>query len=191
MRNVLFIVSGPSGAGKGTLVKALMQGRRDLWLSVSLTTRAPRRGEKHGEAYYFVTKEEFEQRIARGEFLEYNNHFENYYGTLLSDVMRELQTRSVILEIEPMGGFQAAEKIRAMGKYPVVLIMITPPSLHALEERINHRGKESAEQMRERRERVAFELAQADRYDYSVLNDDLDTAIGELRAIIDKEINKE
>ena len=191
MRNVLFIISGPSGAGKGTLVKGLMEKRPDLFLSVSVTTRSPRPGEKEGEAYYFVTKEEFERRIADGEFLEYNNHFENYYGTRLADVKRELKKHSVILEIEPCGGFKAAERVKRAGEYAVVLIMITPPSLLALEERIRHRGEETEEQMRERRERVAFELAQAEKYDYTILNDDLETATAELIAIVDKETNKD
>ena len=107
MRNVLMVVSGPSGVGKGTLVKRLCAERNDVALSVSCTTRAPRDGEVHGREYYFISKDEFLRRIEDGDFLEYDEHFGNFYGTPISFVYEQLKTRSVVLEIDVVGGKNA------------------------------------------------------------------------------------
>ena len=107
MRNVLMVVSGPSGVGKGTLVKTMIKRREDVVESVSCTTRAPREGEVNGREYFFLSKEEFARRIEEGDFLEYDEHFGNYYGTPKSFVKETLKTKSVIMEIDVVGGFLA------------------------------------------------------------------------------------
>lgn len=127
MRNILMAISGPSGVGKGTLVKELISARTDVAVSVSCTTRAPREGEKDGKDYFFLTREEFLRRAAEGEFLEYDEHFGNYYGTPKSFVRETLREKSVILEIDVVGALNA-KKV-----FPdCVLIMIVPPSAEEL-----------------------------------------------------------
>lgn len=138
MRNVVFAISGPSGVGKGTLVKLLLKGDDSLVSSVSCTTRAPRKGEKNGKEYFFLSREEFISRIQENDFLEYDEHFGNYYGTPRSFVERQLKNKSVILEIDVVGALNAK---RLMPQ--TVLIMIVPPDLKALQQRLAGRGSES------------------------------------------------
>ena len=181
MRNVLMVVSGPSGVGKGTLVKRLVKERADVTECITCTTRAPRAGEVHGREYFFLTKEEFLKRVAENGFLEYDEHFGNYYGTPKAFVEETLKEKSVVLEIDVVGGLNA-KKI-----YPdCVLVMIVPPSKEALAERLRGRGTETAEQIAGRLERLDYELSQSDKYDYVLVNDDLEEAYKNLCDLLDK-----
>ena len=176
--NKLIVISGPSGVGKGTIVNELLK-KGDYALSVSCTTRAPRVGEKEGISYFFISKQKFLSMIEDGGFLEYDNHFENYYGTPKEFVEKQLQTKNVILEIEVNGAFKVKES------YPeAILIMIAPPGMEELKSRLVGRGTESAEDIEERLARLDYELSQGDKYDYTVVNDDLERAIGEIEQII-------
>ena len=184
----LFVISGPSGVGKGTLVKMLMEEDEALSLSISCTTRAPRDGEEEGVAYFFITKEEFLKRIDEGDFLEWDEHFGNYYGTPKSFVMQQLKTQSVILEIEVKGALQVKEALK--GECDPVLIMVAPPDEEALFKRLAHRASESKEQLALRIERAKYELSFSSVYDYTVINDDLGEAKKTLQQIIETEKSK-
>ena len=182
MKHVLLAVSGPSGVGKGTMVKTLIARRADVVESVSCTTRAPREGEVHGKHYFFLSKEEFERRIAEDDFLEYDEHFGNYYGTPKSFVRETLKTKSVIMEIDVVGALNAKKAFPEC-----VLVMVTPPSVEELKRRLSGRGSESEEQILNRLARMEYELSHKDEYDYIIVNDDLEAAISELSKIIDGE----
>ena len=177
----LVVVSGPSGVGKGTIVKTLVSRRNDVVESVSCTTRAPRKGEVHGREYYFLTKEEFLQRIKENDFLEYDEHFGNYYGTPKSFVRETLKEKSVILEIDVVGGLNAKKEFSEC-----VLVMIVPPSLEELKRRLLARNSETEAEIENRLSRLEYELSQQDKYDFIIVNDDLETAIQDLENIIDK-----
>ena len=181
-KHILMAVSGPSGVGKGTIVKTILQRRDDVVESVSCTTRAPREGEIHGKHYFFLSHEEFQRRIAEDDFLEYDEHFGNYYGTPKSFVEETLKTKSVIMEIDVVGSLNA-KKV-----FPdCVLVMIVPPSLEELKKRLIGRGTEGEEQIEGRLARLEYEIAQKDKYDYIIVNDDLETAIAEVSKIFDGE----
>lgn len=186
MRNILLVLSGPSGVGKGTLVRLLTQEDADLVTSVSCTTRAPRAGEENGRDYFFITEREFRSRIEENDFLEFDEHFGNFYGTPRSFVERQLRTKSVILEIDVVGALNAK---RLMPK-EAVLVMIAPPSLEELEKRLAGRGSEGEAAQKERLQRVRYELDQANEYDYVVVNDDLQRAKREIQDIIRREKEK-
>ena len=177
----LVVVSGPSGVGKGTIVKTLVSRRNDVVESVSCTTRAPRKGEIHGREYYFLTKEEFLKRIKENDFLEYDQHFGNYYGTPKSFVRETLKEKSVILEIDVVGGLNAKKEFSEC-----VLVMIVPPSLEELKRRLIARNSETEAEIEKRLSRLEYELSQQDKYDFIIVNDDLETAIQDLENIIDK-----
>ena len=182
MKHVLMAVSGPSGAGKGTIVKTLLQRREDVVESVSCTTREPREGEVHGKHYFFLSKEEFFRRIEENDFLEYDEHFGNYYGTPKSFVEETLKTKSVIMEIDVVGALNAKKF------FPdCVLVMILPPSIDELKKRLVGRGSETAEEIENRLSRIQYEVSQRDKYDYIIVNDDLETAIAEVSRIFDGE----
>ncbi len=185
MRNVVLAISGPSGVGKGTLVNLLMEEDENLITSISCTTRAPREGEENGKHYFFLTKEEFARRIDEQDFLEYDEHFGNFYGTPRSFVEEQLKEKSVILEIDVVGALNAKKLMPQ-----TVLIMIAPPSIEALEARLFGRGSENPEQVKERLERVRYELEKQDEYDYVVVNDDLQCAKKRLQEIIAAERNQ-
>jgi len=185
MKNVLMVVSGPSGVGKGTLVKRLCKERTDVIESVSCTTREPREGEVDGREYFFIKKEEFKARIAADAFIEYDDHFENFYGTPKAFVEKQLEDKSVVLEIDVNGGLKVRQS-----RPDCVLVMIVPPSKEALRERLQGRKSETQEQIEDRLARLDFELAQKDKYDYVIVNDDLETAYKELNAVLDQEIKK-
>ena len=181
-KHILMAVSGPSGVGKGTIVKTLLSRRDDVVESVSCTTREPREGEIHGKHYFFLSHEEFKRRIEENDFLEYDEHFGNYYGTPKSFVEETLKTKSVIMEIDVVGSLNA-KKV-----FPdCVLVMIVPPSLEELKKRLIGRGTEGEEQIEGRLARLEYEIAQKDKYDYIIVNDDLETAIAEVSKIIDGE----
>ncbi len=178
----LFVISGPAGAGKGTLVARIRDRRPNLDLSVSATTRKPREGEVDGVAYYFLSEEEFTRRVEAGEFLEWDGHFDKRYGTLRSEVDSRLEAgHSVILEIDVNG----ALNVKRMNP-DAVLVFIAPPSLEVLEERLRGRGTETEEQIALRLARVEMEMAAAEQYDEVVVNDDLETAVNQLDALMDR-----
>ena len=175
----LFIISGASGVGKSTVLSRVMAARDDLRFSVSATTRAPRPGEVDGTDYYFVSKTKFEDMIARNEFVEYDAHMDNYYGTPEEQLNEKLQTGSVILDIEPNGAF-AVRKRRA----DATLIFIAPPSMEELLRRLVGRGDTSDEQVKVRQERAQWEMDQSVHYDYVVVNDQVETCVAEILKII-------
>ena len=150
--------------------------------SVSCTTREPREGEVHGKHYFFLSKEEFFRRIEENDFLEYDEHFGNYYGTPKSFVEETLKTKSVIMEIDVVGALNAKKF------FPdCVLVMILPPSIDELKKRLVGRGSETAEEIENRLSRIQYEVSQRDKYDYIIVNDDLETAIAEVSRIFDGE----
>ena len=180
-RGNLFVISGPSGAGKGTLVSRVMTAVDDAWLSVSATTRAPREGEVDGIQYYFKTVPEFEAMIEAGAFLEWARFSGNYYGTPRESVVRHMAQHSqVILEIE----LQGARQVKA-ALPEAHLIFIEPPSLEVLEARLRGRGTESEDAILRRLETARVEMAAKMEYDMRLVNDDLDAAAAELVAYIE------
>jgi guanylate kinase len=182
-RGKIIILSGPSGVGKGTIVKELLRRFEHLTLSVSATTRAPREGEVVGREYYFITKEDFESRIARGDMLEHARYVDNYYGTPAAPVREQLDRGlGVILEIEVQGAKQVMSRVD-----DVVSIFILPPDRQALIDRLHGRGTEAEEVIQKRVAMALQELDTADRYRYRVVNDDLETAINEVIAILKAE----
>ena len=180
----LFIISGPSGAGKGTIVSKLLEQRPDRTrISVSATTRAPRKGEQEGVNYYFLSKEVFLDRVEQGRFLEYALVHENYYGTPSDPVMEMLeQGYDVILEIDVQGGMQVRKNFE-----DAVLLFILPPSIKELRERLVGRGTESEEQIAIRMKNAREEIECAAQYDYAVVNGELQHAVDEVASIMDAE----
>ena len=167
-RGTLFVISGPAGSGKGTVVKELISAHGEIALSVSATTRQPRPGEVHGVHYFYISREEFEKRIADGDILEYTTYRDNLYGTPLKEVKRALNKgKDIILEIEVDGAMQVKRRIRG-----AVAIMLTPPDYETLERRLRGRGTEKEEDILWRLERAKAEIKLVDRYDYSVINED-------------------
>lgn len=184
MRNILLVLSGPSGVGKGTLKEKLMR-EGDFEFSVSCTTRSPRETEKDGQDYYFIPRAEFLRRVAAGEFLEYDEHFGNLYGTLRSAVEERLKERSVLLDVDVVGALNVKKR------YPeAVLVILMPPTLEALEARLIGRDSETESDRKNRLARASFELAQKDKFDYAVVNDDLARAAAELSDIVNYEKNR-
>ena len=175
----LFIISGASGVGKGTVLKAVMEKRDDLLFSVSATTRPPRPGEVDGKDYYFITKEAFEEMIARGEFLEYDAHAANYYGTPRAQAEEKMTNGHVLLDIEPAG----AKQVRA-AMPEATLIFIMPPSMEELERRLRGRGDTPEDQIKIRLERAIWEMEQKTWYDHVVVNDDAERCAEEILKII-------
>ncbi len=175
----LFVISGASGVGKSTVLAKVMEARKDLRFSVSATTRAMRPGEVHGVSYYFVSKETFLDMIERGEFLEYDAHMDNYYGTPRRQLEEKLESGSVILDIEPNGAFQVRKSWKE-----AVLIFIAPPSAQELERRLRSRGDTPPEQIALRLARSQWELEQSKAYDYVVVNDRVEACAEEILKII-------
>jgi guanylate kinase len=176
----VFVITGPSGVGKGTLIKQLLERVPRLALSVSATTRAPREGEEDGVDYHFLTEAQFQQRIAAKDFLEYASYSDNHYGTLNSELDRCLaKGRSVVLEIEVQG----AQQVRA-ARPDSVQIFIAPPDASVLRERLRGRGTDSAEAIDRRLKTAEQELAAQDDFDHRIVNDDLAKATDELESIV-------
>ncbi len=175
----LFVISGPSGTGKGTICRRIV-GRGDIALSISATTREPRNCEKDGESYYFITREEFEERISNGGFLEYAEVYGNYYGTPRQKVIDLLNAGTdVILEIDIQGAMQVKEN------YPDgIFIFILPPSLKELRERLTGRHTDSKDVIELRLGKTMEEIRQIGKYDYYILNRNLDEAVNDAEAII-------
>lgn len=167
-KGLLFIISGPAGSGKGTVVNALLTKHPELKLSISATTRAPRPGEVNGVHYYYITKEEFENRIENGKMLEYTTYSGNYYGTPLKEVNEAMDSGyDVILEIEVDGAMQIKKKMEKS-----VTIMLTPPSAEVLEQRLRGRGTETEDVIKWRLQRAKEEIKLMPEYDYAVINED-------------------
>ncbi|MCG0274677.1 MAG: guanylate kinase [Thermosediminibacteraceae bacterium] len=179
-RGLLIVLSGPSGAGKGTLCNLLLQRRPELVLSVSVTTRPPRPGEVHGVNYYFTDVENFERMIEKGEFLEWAKVYNNYYGTPKKFVEEQLQQgKDIILEIDIQGARQVKENCP-----DAVFIFILPPDIEELKNRIKKRGSETKESFDLRIKSAEEELKAVSDYDYAVVNDDLEEAVKKLESII-------
>ena len=182
-RGILTVVSGFSGAGKGTLMKRLLEKYDTYSLSISATTRAPREGEEHGREYFFHSKEEFEELISQDALIEYAQYVENYYGTPKAYVEKQLAAgRDVILEIEIQGAMKIKEKIPE-----AVLIFVTPPSVDELRRRLEGRGTETQKVIESRLSRAAEEAEGMEDYDYLLVNDDLEECVNELHRIISSE----
>ncbi len=178
-KGMLIVVSAPSGCGKGTILAEILKDP-GYYYSVSATTRAPREGEVDGKHYRFLTKEQFEALIADDAMLEYAEYCQNYYGTILAPITENLeQGKNVILEIEVKGALQVMKK-----RPDAVSIFIEPPSIEALRERLIGRGTEELEVIEERVAKAAEEIAAADQYQYRIVNDVLDDAISDFRAIV-------
>ncbi len=187
-RGLLIIISGPAGSGKGTVIAELMKRSDEFVYSVSATTREPRPGEIDGKSYYFVSREQFEEKIAKGEMLEHAEYVGNLYGTPRDAVERSLDAgRHVILEIETQGALKVKEKCR-----DAVSIMLLPPDGKTLRERLEGRGTESAEVVERRMQTARREVMKLGRYDYIVVNenDSAAKAADEIRKIIDVELMK-
>lgn len=181
MNKKLVVFSGCSGVGKGTVINEFMKrNSSDFILSVSCTTRKPRQGEVHGVNYFFLTHEEFEQNIKDSKFLEYANFAGNYYGTKRKYIEEKLnEGLNVILEIDTQGALQVKEKMPE-----AILIFIAPPSLEELEKRLRGRHTEDEETIQKRLAQVKTELERSQKYDYTVINDNIERAVEEIEKII-------
>lgn len=180
-KGILIVISGFSGAGKGTLVKALLQKYDTYGLSISMTTRQPRAGETDGREYFFVSKEKFEQVIAENGLVEYACYCDNYYGTPREYVEKQLATgKNVILEIEIQGALKIKERFPES-----LLIFITPPNGDELKRRLEGRGTEDAEVIAKRLARAEEESEGIEAYDYIVINDDLEECVEEVHRLVD------
>lgn len=179
-KGALLVVSGFSGAGKGTVMKKLLEKYDTYALSISMTTRAPRTGEENGREYFFVDTDTFEQKIKENKVIEYAKYCDNYYGTPREYVEEQLEKgKDVILEIE----IQGALKVKEM--FPdTVLLFIMPPSAEELQRRLVSRGTETADVIKKRMNRAVEEAQFMEKYDYIVINDDLDTCVEELHGIV-------
>ncbi len=182
-RGLLIVVSGPSGAGKGTVLAHTIANYPTLRYSVSVTTRKPRAGENEGVNYYFKTLEEFEELLSKGEFLEYQKVYDNYYGTPFSKVRQQLnEGYDVVLEIDVKGALEVKNK------YPdAVMIFISPAKRETIEERLRGRSTESEEQLKIRTASAIEEIKQAVFYDYIVVNEDALKGAQDIIAIIEAE----
>ncbi len=184
-RGRLYVISGPSGTGKGTICKEILKDIGNEF-SVSMTTREPREGELHGREYFFVSHEEFTENISKNNFLEYATVFDNYYGTPKDIVLKKLDKgRNVILDIDVQGGLQVRE---AMPE--AVLIFLLPPSLAELRRRLENRGTETPEKIEKRLSKAVDEIKFIGEYDYMVINNDLETAVDNVRSIMKAEASR-
>lgn len=177
----LIVLSGPSGAGKGTICNELLKQVDTLNLSISMTTRSPRESEVDGKDYYFVTKEQFEEYIAKGNFLEYAKvHGDNYYGTPKNKVEEILSSgRDIILEIDIQGALEVKEKMKEG-----IFIFIMPPSMRELKDRLVKRNTESKDKIIERFKNAYKEINEVTKYNYIVINDEVQNAVDKVKAII-------
>jgi guanylate kinase len=180
----VFVITGPSGVGKGTLIRGLMERVPELELSVSATTRGPRRGERDGVDYHFLSAAEFQRRVEAGEFVEHADYAGRRYGTLRSELEDRVRSGApVVLEIEVQGARQVRQAVP-----DAVQVFIAPPSLEALRERLAARGTDDPEEVQRRLEVAAAELGAADEFGHVVVNDRLDDALDQLTAIVRSEL---
>jgi guanylate kinase len=182
----VFVITGPSGVGKGTLIRGLRERVPELELTVSATTRPPRPGERDGVEYHFMTPEQFESHVRAGDFLEYADYSENRYGTLRDEVDRRLRSGApVVLEIELQGARQVRQAMP-----DAVAVFIAPPSQEALRSRLIGRGTDSPEQVQARLQTAERELRAADEFGHAVVNDRLEDATDELVRIVHQELHR-
>ncbi len=175
------VVSAPSGAGKTTIVKAILRRFPKIAFSVSATTRPRRDGEADGRDYYFLSRSEFERRIKNGELIEYEEIYSNYYGTLKNEVEKTLAAgRSIVFDVDVNGGLSIKKAFPG-----ALLIFVKPPSVEVLRNRLKQRGSESPEQIERRMKRVPMELEKGEQYDYIIVNDELERALSEVFEIIE------
>ncbi len=176
----LIVLTGPSGVGKGTLVRSLLARHNDLYLSTSATTRSPRRGEVDGKDYHFVTRPQFEEMINQGELLEWAEYADNYYGTPRLDLEEKINLGlKVLLEIEVVGARSIKETFA-----DALRIFILPPSIEELENRLKGRGKDSPEAITRRLEKAKEELAASGEFNHTIVNDDFKQALQQLETLI-------
>jgi guanylate kinase len=178
----LIVLTGPSGVGKGTLMRSLLERHPELYYSVSVTTRSPRPGEIDGKSYYFISRSKFEQLVAEGEFLEWAEFAGNYYGTPRGAVLNQINSgKLVVLEIE----LEGARQIRA--SFPSALsVFILPPSFEELEKRIRSRAQDSEEAIARRLIRAQEEIQAANEFDIEIVNDDFETALNDIEGVLFK-----
>ena len=183
-RGILIVISGPSGAGKGTICERLKEQNKNIWLSTSMTTREPRGNEKNGVEYFFVTEEEFKKKIEEDGFLEYAIvHNNKYYGTPKDKIADKLnEGKDVILEIDIQGALEIQEKIN-----DALFIFIMPPSMEILKDRLMKRNTESEDKVLERFKTAYKEINEVTKYNYVVINDRIDVATCKVEAIITAE----
>ena len=182
-RGLLFVISGPSGVGKGTICKKLMSKLNDLHISISVTTRSPRHNEEHGKSYFFINNKEFKNMINKDQLLEWAEVYGKYYGTPRKWVVEKLDGgHDVLLEIDVQGALNVKSKLKES-----ILVFIMPPSVDELKKRLISRGTDSENVINERLKYVKDEIKKADRYDYIVVNDYLDEALKRVIAIMTAE----
>lgn len=185
-QGILVVVSGFSGAGKGTLMKALLEKYHNYALSISATTRNPREGEQDGREYFFVTRDKFESMIEDGELIEYAQYVNNYYGTPRQYVFQQMADgRDVILEIEIQGALKIKERFPE-----ALLLFVMPPSADELKHRLTSRGTETEDVIAARLHRAAEEAVGINSYDYILVNDQIDTCVEEMHQLIQAQHNK-
>jgi len=176
----IFVISGPSGVGKGTLLKMLLTKHPEISLSISATTRTPRQDEVQGENYFFVTKEKFEESIEKGEFLEWAKFADNYYGTYKKTVEKALsEGKNLALEIDVQGAMQIKEKMPE-----AILIFVSPPSIEELASRLKGRNTETEEVIQKRLSIAESEFKKKKYFDFEIINDNLDITLEELTNIV-------
>ncbi len=178
---LLLCVCGPSGAGKGTLISGLLENIPNLFLSISQTTREPRLGEKHGEHYYFCSREEFERQLEAGEILEYDEYLDNYYGTPAPPIREQLASgKNVVLDITIAGGF----RVKELFPEAAVLVFVIPENLEVLRNRLTGRGTEPAHIIEQRLQQAVQELDNVEKFDYLLINDVLENSLARFRSIL-------
>ena len=183
-RGLLFVLSSPSGAGKSTIARMILEADDGIGLSVSATTRPIRPGETNGTDYHFVTGAEFDEMVANGEFLEWAHVFGHRYGTLRREVFKQIESgRDVLLDIDWQGTQQLYQKMQS----DVVRVFLLPPSIDELRRRLNARGTDSAEVIAARMDRAKAEISHWDGYDYVIVNDDIDTCFAKVLQILASE----
>ncbi len=179
-QGMLIVLSGPSGCGKGSIIKEFLKQNKNTWLSVSATSRSPREGEIDGESYYFLTKEEFEEKIKEGAFLEYAMYAGNYYGTFKKAIEEKLSLgMDVLLEIEIQGALKIKELLKE-----TIFIFVLPPSMNELRKRLEGRNTEDKEKQEKRFQRAYEEINAVSKYNYVIVNDEIQLAAKKMEAIL-------
>ena len=177
----IFVLSAPSGGGKNTVIKRLIDRDSDIQYVISATTRLPRRDEMNGCNYHFLSEAEFQDKIKADDFLEWAHVYGSYYGTLRSEVNKVFDAgKNVVMDVDIQGALALKEKVVSNG----ILIFLLPPSLRVLEKRLKERGTDSSEEIAKRLQKARKEIEFADQYDFQIINEDLDKTVNELLAIV-------